>query len=218
MTAGAGRARAAAHRAVESRDGRSRRRPDATERATDLRRAMSRLKPRERELLWLAYAQGSSHREIAACLGLRTGSVKLLLFRARRRLANTAPRRTRPANRKGARHEVRMPSRTGSPRRRRGQPLAGSRRCLSFASMLPRCAICSDVVEIAVAFLEDRECAHAEAKVPAAASCGGERRSGPARKRRASPLARCWCRPSRPSAWRSSRSPSRRRPRAGCAR
>jgi RNA polymerase sigma-70 factor (ECF subfamily) len=62
-------------------------RTDAAERATDLRRAMARLKPRERELLWLAYAQGSSHREIAACLGLRTGSVKLLLFRARRRLA-----------------------------------------------------------------------------------------------------------------------------------
>ena len=62
--------------------------PEATERATDLRRAMAHLKPRERELLWLAYAQGSSHREIAECLGLRTGSVKLLLFRARRRLAS----------------------------------------------------------------------------------------------------------------------------------
>jgi RNA polymerase sigma-70 factor (ECF subfamily) len=59
----------------------------ATERATDLRRAMARLKPRERELLWLAYAQGSTHREIAECLGLRTASIKLLLFRARRRLA-----------------------------------------------------------------------------------------------------------------------------------
>ena len=59
----------------------------ATERATDLRRAMARLKPRERALLWLAYAQGSSHREIAESLGLRAGSVKLLLFRARRRLA-----------------------------------------------------------------------------------------------------------------------------------
>jgi RNA polymerase sigma-70 factor (ECF subfamily) len=59
----------------------------ATERSTDLQRAMRQLKPRERELLWLAYAQGSSHREIADCLGLRTTSVKLLLFRARRRLA-----------------------------------------------------------------------------------------------------------------------------------
>jgi RNA polymerase sigma-70 factor, ECF subfamily len=59
----------------------------ATERATDLRRAMTHLKPRERALLWLAYAQGSSHKEIAESLGLRTASVKLLLFRARRRLA-----------------------------------------------------------------------------------------------------------------------------------
>lgn len=61
---------------------------EATERATDLRRAMAHLKPRERELLWLAYAQGSSHREIAESLGLRAGSIKLLLFRARRRLAS----------------------------------------------------------------------------------------------------------------------------------
>jgi RNA polymerase sigma-70 factor (ECF subfamily) len=60
---------------------------DSAAEATDLRRAMAHLKPRERELLWLAYAQGSTHREIAQCLGLRTGSVKLLLFRARRRLA-----------------------------------------------------------------------------------------------------------------------------------
>ena len=32
----------------------------------DLTRAFSRLKRRERELLWLAYAQGSSHEEIGA--------------------------------------------------------------------------------------------------------------------------------------------------------
>jgi RNA polymerase sigma-70 factor (ECF subfamily) len=57
------------------------------ERRSDLRRAMSQLRPRDRALLWLAYAQGSSHREIAECTGLRTASVKLLLFRARRRLA-----------------------------------------------------------------------------------------------------------------------------------
>src|SRR3954469_8966976 len=59
---------------------------DAAERA-DVRRAMGRLKPRERALLWLAYAQGSSHSEIAGVLGLKTGSIKLLLFRARRKLA-----------------------------------------------------------------------------------------------------------------------------------
>jgi len=48
---------------------------------------MARLKPRERAMLWLAYAEGASHREIAAILGLRPASLKLLLFRARRRLA-----------------------------------------------------------------------------------------------------------------------------------
>ncbi len=58
-----------------------------TERRTDLARAMATLKPREREMLWLAYAQGSSHEEIAESLGLRKSSIKILLFRARRRLA-----------------------------------------------------------------------------------------------------------------------------------
>lgn len=59
-----------------------------TERRADLERAMARLKPRERMLLWLAYAQGESHRDIAETLGLQTGSIKLLLFRARRKLAD----------------------------------------------------------------------------------------------------------------------------------
>ena len=54
---------------------------------TDLRRAMDRLRPRERALLWLAYGQGHAHTEIAETLGVKTASVKLLLFRARRKLA-----------------------------------------------------------------------------------------------------------------------------------
>jgi RNA polymerase sigma-70 factor, ECF subfamily len=58
-----------------------------TEQRTDLQRAMARLKPRERDLLWLAYGQGSTHEEIAGSLGLKTGSIKPLLFRARRKLA-----------------------------------------------------------------------------------------------------------------------------------
>jgi RNA polymerase sigma-70 factor, ECF subfamily len=58
-----------------------------TERRADLDRAMSALKPRERMMLWLAYAEGESHRDIAEALGLKTASVKLLLFRARRKLA-----------------------------------------------------------------------------------------------------------------------------------
>jgi RNA polymerase sigma-70 factor (ECF subfamily) len=45
-------------------------------------------------MLWLAYAQGSSHEEIAGILGLRPGSIKLMLFRARRRLAALLPERS----------------------------------------------------------------------------------------------------------------------------
>jgi len=53
----------------------------------DLDRAMAQLRPRERAMLWMAYAQGSSHREIAAVVGVKADSVKPLLFRARRKLA-----------------------------------------------------------------------------------------------------------------------------------
>ena len=59
---------------------------DRALRRIDVTRALDRLKPRERSLLWLAYAQGFSHEEIASQLGLRTSSLKALLFRARRRL------------------------------------------------------------------------------------------------------------------------------------
>ena len=55
---------------------------------TDMRMAFERLKSRERQLLWLAYVEGANHQEIAHSTGLRAGSVKLLLFRARRRLAD----------------------------------------------------------------------------------------------------------------------------------
>ena len=58
-----------------------------TTHGADVRSAMARLKPREQQLLWLAYAQGSSHQEIGEALGLKTSSVKPLLFRARQRLA-----------------------------------------------------------------------------------------------------------------------------------
>ena len=57
------------------------------DRRIDVARAFARLKRRERELLWLAYAEGSSHEEIGATLGLRTCSIKPLLSRARKRLA-----------------------------------------------------------------------------------------------------------------------------------
>ena len=54
---------------------------------SDLGRALQKLKPREREILWLAYVEGSSHKEIAEVVGLRAGSIRLLLFRARRKIA-----------------------------------------------------------------------------------------------------------------------------------
>ena len=59
---------------------------DQVARRLDVTRAMSQLKPRERSLLWLAYAQGASHEEIAATMGLKRSSMKTLLFRARRHL------------------------------------------------------------------------------------------------------------------------------------
>jgi len=55
--------------------------------SSDLGRVLSRLNPREREILWLAYVEGSSHKEIAEVVGLKAGSVRLLLFRARHKMA-----------------------------------------------------------------------------------------------------------------------------------
>ena len=53
----------------------------------DLARLFAELKPRERALLWLAHVEESTHEEIAEALGLRTKSVKVMLFRARKRLS-----------------------------------------------------------------------------------------------------------------------------------
>lgn len=67
--------------------------PGDLEGSADLRRAFEQLKPRERQLLWLAYVEGSNHKEIAGLTGLRAGSIRLLLFRARRKLAGALRRR-----------------------------------------------------------------------------------------------------------------------------
>jgi len=53
----------------------------------DVRRAFEKLQPRERQLLWLAHVEGFSHSEIARLTGLKVGSIRVLLFRARRELA-----------------------------------------------------------------------------------------------------------------------------------
>jgi RNA polymerase sigma-70 factor (ECF subfamily) len=49
--------------------------------------AMARMRPRERQLLWLAHAEGYSHREISEITGLTAAGIRLLLFRARRKIA-----------------------------------------------------------------------------------------------------------------------------------
>ena len=54
----------------------------------DLSRTFQILKQQQRALLWLAYVEGFEHREIASLLGLREKSVRVLLFRARRKLAD----------------------------------------------------------------------------------------------------------------------------------
>ena len=55
----------------------------------DLSEVFRTLKPQQRSLLWLAYVEEFEHREIASMLGLRENSIKVLLFRARRKMAET---------------------------------------------------------------------------------------------------------------------------------
>jgi len=78
--------------------------PWAHEAAADragLAEAMARLRPRDRALLWLAYAQGSPHHEIASSIGVKAASIKPMLARARHRLAGLlgARRVRRPGGR-----------------------------------------------------------------------------------------------------------------------
>jgi RNA polymerase sigma-70 factor, ECF subfamily len=70
-------------------------RQDDPETRTDVRRAFDQLKPRERQLLWLAHVEGFDHREIAHLTGLKVASVRVLLFRARGELAAALRERSR---------------------------------------------------------------------------------------------------------------------------
>lgn len=62
----------------------------------DATRALRPLTPRERALVWLAHVERYDHAEIAAMLGMRPASVRVLLHRARKRAAaalrDAAPR------------------------------------------------------------------------------------------------------------------------------
>ena len=53
----------------------------------DVQRILRKMKPRERELLWLGHVERFSHKEIAQIMNLKPGSIRLLLFRARKKLA-----------------------------------------------------------------------------------------------------------------------------------
>ncbi|HTS71022.1 MAG TPA: RNA polymerase sigma factor [Terriglobia bacterium] len=66
---------------------------ERVQQSSDLGRVLGRLKPRERQILWLAYAEGSSHKEIAEMVGLRAASIRPLLFRARQKLLKLLHRR-----------------------------------------------------------------------------------------------------------------------------
>jgi len=52
----------------------------------DVSTALGNLTPRQRSIVWLAYAEDYTHREIATILNLRESSVKVVLFRARQKL------------------------------------------------------------------------------------------------------------------------------------
>jgi RNA polymerase sigma-70 factor (ECF subfamily) len=62
------------------------------DRSGDVSRSLSELKPAERSMLWLAYVEGFDHKEIASALGLKEKSIRVLLFRARRKLARILER------------------------------------------------------------------------------------------------------------------------------
>lgn len=53
----------------------------------DVEEALARLSARERALVWLAYVEGYTHKDIARVLEVKAMSVRVLLFRARRKLA-----------------------------------------------------------------------------------------------------------------------------------
>lgn len=59
----------------------------SVDRRSDVAMALRGLSPRDRQMLWLAYVEGSSHQEIARAFGLRRSSLKSMLSRARHRLA-----------------------------------------------------------------------------------------------------------------------------------
>jgi RNA polymerase sigma-70 factor (ECF subfamily) len=68
--------------------------PDATQDTTqDIAQAFGRLKPKDRDILWMAYVECFSHKEIAEVLRLGAASIRPMLARARARFADILQRR-----------------------------------------------------------------------------------------------------------------------------
>ena len=124
--------------------------------------ALSQLGAKERALLWLAYAQGASHQEIAAVVGVKTTSVKSLLYRARRRMAGLL--------RHGAtrRHEVDVVLRARSRRARTrlDESVAGASRLRRSSNTCASCDVCRDLATVASAMSDLHEATAADVKVP----------------------------------------------------
>lgn len=59
----------------------------------DMMRVFAELKPQERALLWLAHVEETDHVEIAEALGLKPKSIRVLLFRARKKLGDILKKR-----------------------------------------------------------------------------------------------------------------------------
>lgn len=65
--------------------------------ASAMRKTFAQLAPRERAVLWLACVEDASHRDIAEAVGVREGSVRVMLFRAKQHLASLLSTLRRPS-------------------------------------------------------------------------------------------------------------------------
>lgn len=68
-------------------------RESSFDQARDVQRIFGRLKPKERDLLWLAYVERFSHREIAELLQASAASIRPMLARARANFAGMLKKR-----------------------------------------------------------------------------------------------------------------------------
>ena len=66
-----------------------------------LRDALGSLSRREQQLLWLLYAEEFAHKEVARIMGLSPASVRVLSFRARKKLSERLPQTGRGDARAG---------------------------------------------------------------------------------------------------------------------